>query len=115
MFCLSHPRRMTTADVNTVENSFIVATGETNGGFIALGIEGRGGRVKVQCCSKEMQCPFPNTLRGTHSALKQRLFCVHEFMSMPAFFCLFLSTQYPESQIERDSVVYFLMSYPVPI
>lgn len=81
MFCLSHPRRMTTADVNTIENGFIVATGETNGGFMSLGIEGRGGRVKDQCCSTEMQCPF----HSTHSALRQRLFCVHEFMSMPGF------------------------------
>lgn len=54
MFCLSHPRRMTTADVNTIGNGFIVATGETNGGFMSLGIEGRGGRVKVQCYSTEM-------------------------------------------------------------
>lgn len=114
MFCLPHPRRMTMADVNAIENSFIVATGETNGGFMSLGIEERGGRVKVQCCSKEMQCPFPNTLHGTHSALKQRLFCAHEFMSMSDFFCLFLSAQYPESQTEHDSAVYFLMFYPVP-
>jgi len=46
MFCLSRPRRMTMADVNTVENSFIVTTGETNGRFISLGIEGRGERIK---------------------------------------------------------------------
>lgn len=89
MFCLSHPRRMTTADVNISENGFIVATGETNGGFMSLGIEGRGGRVKVQRCSPEMQCPFPNTLHSTQSALKQRLFCAHEFMSMPDFFVCF--------------------------
>lgn len=42
------------ADVNAIENGFIVATGEINGGFMCLGMEGRGGRVKVQCCSKEM-------------------------------------------------------------
>lgn len=43
MFSLSHPRRMTMADVNAVENSFILTAGETNGRFIGLGIEGRGG------------------------------------------------------------------------
>lgn len=85
------------ADVNAIENGFIVATGETNGGFMSLGIEGRGGRVKVQCCSKEMQCPFPNTVHGTHSALKQRLFCVHEFMSMPDFFLLFFKYPIPRT------------------
>lgn len=105
---------MTTADVNTIENSFIVATGETNGGFISLGIEGRGGRVKVQCCSKEMQWPFPNTLHGTQHTKAEAIVCpwIHEHA---CFFCLFLSTQYPESQIEHDSAVYFLMFYPAAI
>lgn len=47
MFCLSYPKRMTMADVNAVENRFVVTTGEMNGRFISLGIERRGGRVKV--------------------------------------------------------------------
>lgn len=56
MLCLSHPRRMTMADVNTVENSFIVTTGETNGRFISLGIEGRGGGVKVVSSAVPKKC-----------------------------------------------------------
>lgn len=44
------------ADVNTVENSFIVTTGETNGRFISLGIEGKGGRVKVLSSAVPKKC-----------------------------------------------------------
>lgn len=80
---------MTMADVNTVENSFIVTTGETNGRFISLGIEGRGGRVKVVSSAVPNKCMLSNTLHGTHSPLNQGLFCGHEFVSVPAFLFAF--------------------------
>lgn len=73
--------------------------------------EGEG----IPCCSKEMQCTLSNTVHGTHSALKQGLFCVREFMSMPAFLFAFLSAQYSESQIVQHSAFCFFMSCPVPI
>lgn len=78
---------MTMADVNTVENSFIVTTGETNGRFISLGIEGRGGRVKVVASAVPKKC---NVCYQTHCMahtvlLKWGLFSAHKFISMSAF------------------------------